>query len=186
MPVRRALIIALLAAALTGCGHLVVHHRVVTTTLPPIVTTPTAQPTRTILHTFHRYAAGQTADIEAQAGVSLRVTVSRPSVSRTSLSHSHGYPPQHGYYVTFHLDVVDTGSQPIVVSPRDFVVVMPHQGTVTSYDGNSPYSGASRQLDTTEVEPGGHDRAPLTFDVRGTHGRIDYRPGKEPVAVWTF
>ena len=186
MPVRRALTLALLAAALTGCGHVGLHRRVVTTTLPPIVTTPTAQPTRTIVHAFHRYAAGQTADIEAQAGVSLRVTVSKPSVSRTSLSHSHGYPPQHGYYLTFHLDIVDTGSQPVVVSPRDFVVVMPHQGTVTSYDGNSPYSGASRQLDTTEVEPGGHDRAPLTFDVRATHGRIDYRPGKKPVAVWTF
>ena len=186
MPVRRGVIIALLAAALTGCGHVVVHHRVVTTTLPPVGTSPTPGATHTIVHAFHRYAAGQTADIQAQAGVSVRVTVSKPAISRTSLSDSHGYPPQHGYYLTFKLDIVDTGSAPIVVSPRDFVVLMPHQGTVTSYDGNSPYSGASRQLDTTEVEPGGHDRAPLTFDVRATHGRIDYRPRKKPVAVWTF
>ena len=185
MPVR-ALTIALLAAVLTGCGHVHVHRRVVTTTLPPIVTTPTAQPTRTIVHAFHRYAAGQTADIEAQAGVSLRVTVSKPSVSRTSLSHSHGYPPQHGYYLTFHLDIVDTGRQPVVVSPRDFVVVMPHQGKVTSYDGNSPYSGASRQLDTTELEPGDHVSAPLTFDVRQTHGRLDFRPGTTTAVAWTF
>lgn len=176
MPVRRALTVALLAAALTGCGR----------DVPRPVVTTTPQPTRTIVHAFPRYAAGQTADIEAQAGVSLRVTVSKPVISRTSLSHSHGYPPQHGYYLTFHLDIADTGSQPVVLSPRDFVVRMPHQGTVTSYDGNSPYSGASKQLDTTELEPGGHDRAPLTFDVRGTHGRIDYRPGKKPVAVWTF
>lgn len=186
MLIRRALIIALLAAALTGCGHLVAHRRVVTTTLPPLVTSPTAEPTHTIVHAFRRYAAGQTAEIDAQAGVSLKVTVSRPSISRSSLSRSHGYPPQHGYYLTFHLDIVDTGTQPVVLSPRDFVVQMPRQGTVTSYDGNSPYSGASRQLDTTELEPGGHDRAPLTFDVRGIHGRIDYRAGKKPVAVWTF
>jgi predicted small lipoprotein YifL len=185
MPVRRLAIVALLAAALTGCGHVGPHRRVVTTTLPPSAT-PTPQPTHTIVHAFRRYAAGQTAGIEAQTGVSLTVTVSKPAISRTSLSRSHGYPPQHGYYLTFHLDIVDTGSQPVVLSPRDFVVLMPHQGTVTSYDGNSPYSGASRQLDTTELEPGGHDRAPLTFDVRATHGRFDYRPGKKPVAVWTF
>jgi len=186
MPVRRLAIVALLAAALIGCGHGVPHRRGATSTLPPGTSTPTPQPTRTIVHAFHRYAAGQTADIQAQAGVSLTVTVSKPAISRTSLSHSHGYPPQHGYYLTFHLAVVDTGSQPVALSPRDFVVHIPHQGTVTSYDGNSPYSGASRQLDTTEVEPGGHDRAPLTFDVRAIHGRIDYRPGKKPVAVWTF
>ena len=178
--------VALLAAALTGCGHVAGRRHVVTTTLPPVITTPTPVPTQTIVHAFRRYAAGETADIEAQGGVSLRVTVSKPSISRTSLSHSHGYPPQHGYYLTFDLDIVDTGSQPIVLSPRDFVVRIPHQGTVTSYDGNSPYSGASRQLDTTELEPGGHDRAPLTFDVRSTHGRIDYQPGKKPVAVWSF
>jgi hypothetical protein len=176
MPVRRVVTVALLAVALTGCGH--DGHRQAVTTTP--------QPTRTIVHAFHRYAAGQTADIEAQAGVSLQLTVSKPVISRTSLSHSHGYPPRHGYYLTFQLHIVDNGTQPIELSPRDFVVRMPRQGTVTSYDGNSPYSGASKQLDTTELEPGGHDRAPLTFDVRGTHGRIDYRPGKKPVAVWTF
>jgi hypothetical protein len=174
------------ATAAAGCGHVVVRHRVVTRTLPPIVTTGPPQPTHTVLHAFHRYAAGQTADVQAQAGVSLRVTVSRPSASTTSLSSSHGLAPQHGYYVTFHLTVVNTGSQPVELSPRDFLVRMPRQGTVTSYDGNSPYSGASRQLDTTELEPGNRDRAPLTFDVRSRHGRIDYRPGGTTVAVWTF
>jgi hypothetical protein len=174
------------AAAVAGCGHGVVHRRVVTRTLPPIVTTVSPHPTHTVVHAFHRYTAGQSADLQAQAGVSLRVTVSPPSVSTTSLSSSHGYPPRHGYYLTFHLSVVNTGSQPVELSPGDFVVRIPHQGTVTSYDGNSPYSGANRQLDTTELEPGNHDRAPLTFDARGRHGRLDYRPGGTTVAVWTF
>ena len=122
----------------------------------------------------------------AQSGVGLRLTVSKPSTSTSSLSRSHGYPPQHGYYLTFRLVIRNTGSQPVVINPRDFVVHIPHQGAVTSYDGNSPYSGANRHLDTTEVEPGGTDRAPITFDVRAKHGRFDYRPGKATVAVWRF
>jgi hypothetical protein len=73
-----------------------------------------------------------------------------------------------------------------VINPRDFVVHIRRQGTVTSYDGNSPYSGANRQLDTTELEPGGTDRAPITFDARDPHGRFDYRPGRTTVAAWTF
>ena len=173
-----------MAAALTGCGH-VVHRRVITHTLPP-TTSVSPQPTRTILHAFRRYDAGQTATINAQSGVGLRLTVSKPSTSTSSLSRSHGYPPQHGYYLTFRLVIRNTGSQPVVINPRDFVVHIPHQGAVTSYDGNSPYSGANRQLDTTEVEPGGTDRAPITFDVRAKHGRFDYRPGKATVAVWRF
>ena len=174
------------AAALSGCGHVVVRHTVVTHTLPPQVQTPSPQPTKTIVHAFHRYVVGQTAQIDAQSGVSLRLTVSRPDVSTSSLSHSHGYPPQHGYYLTFHLVIVNTGDQPVVINPRDFVVQILKQGRVTSYDGNSPYSGASRQLDTTELEPGDSDHAPLTYDVRARHGRFDYRPGNNTVAEWTF
>lgn len=185
MPLRRLVAFACVAAALTGCGH-VVHRKVITRTLPPTTTTAAPQPTRTVVHAFRRYDAGQTATIDAQSGVALRIFVSRPSVSTTSLSRSHGYPPQHGRYVTFHLVIRNTGSQPIVINPRDFVVHVARQGTVTSYDGNSPYSGASRQLDTTELEPGGTDRAPIMFDVRAKHGRFDYRPGRQPVAVWTF
>lgn len=174
-----------MAAALTSCGH-VTHRTVSTHTLPATTTTASPQPTKTIVHAFRRYDAGQTATIDAQSGVALRISVSRPSVSTTSLSRSHGYPPQHGRYVTFRLVIRNTGSQPIVINPRDFVVHIPRQGIVTSYDGNSPYSGASRQLDTTQLEPGGTDRAPITFDVRARHGRFDYRPGRHTVAVWRF
>jgi hypothetical protein len=173
------------AAALTGCGH-VVHRKVITHTLPPQPTSASPQPTKTIVHAFRHYDAGQTAAIEAQSGVALRITVSRPSASTTSLSRSHGYPPQRGYYLTFRLVIRNTGSQPVVINPRDFVVHIARQGTVTSYDGNSPYSGANRQLDTTQLEPGGTDRAPITFDVRAKHGRFDYRPGKQTVAAWRF
>ena len=184
MSLRRLLAICCVAAALTGCGH-VVHRDVVTHSEPPIVTiTPT--PGHTVVHAFHRYAAGETAVVQAQAGVALRVTVSRPAASRGSLSSSHGYPPQHGHYLTFHLVIVNTGSKPVALSPHDFLVRIAKQGTVTSYDGNSPYSGASRQLDTTQLEPGDTDKAPLTFDVRATHGRFDYRPGGVTVAVWSF
>jgi hypothetical protein len=182
---RRLVALACVAAAFTGCGH-VVHRKVITHTLPPKVTTGPPQPSKTVLHTFRRYTAGQTAEIEAQSGVALRLTVSKPSVSTTRLSRSHGYPPQRGYYVTFRLVIRNTGSQPVVINPRDFVVHIRRQGTVTSYDGNSPYSGANRQLDTTELEPGGTDRAPITFDVRDRHGRFDYRPGRTTVAAWTF
>jgi hypothetical protein len=177
--------LACAAAALTGCGH-VVHRKVITHTVPPSTTTASPQPTKTIVHAFRRYDAGQTAAIDAQSGVALTITVSRPSVSTTSLSRSHGYPPQHGYYVTFRLVIRNTGSQPVVVNPRGFVVRIPGQGITTSYDGNSPYSGANRQLDTTELEPGGTDRAPITFDLRTRHGRFDYRPGRTTVAAWSF
>ena len=183
MPLRRLLAICCVAAALAGCGHVVRRHVV---QRPPIIETVTPSPARTVVHAFHRYDAGESAVVQAQRGVSLRLTVSRPSVSRTSLSSSHGYPPQHGHYVTFRITVTNTGSRPIPLGPRDFLVRIPKQGTVTSYDGNSPYSGANRQLDTTELEPGDTDRAPLTFDVRAVHGRFDYRPGGTTVAVWTF
>jgi hypothetical protein len=172
-------------ALLTGCGFK--HHRVVVThTLPPIVDSPSPQPTRTIIHQFRTYRAGQTATLAAQQGVSLSLGVSKPSSSTTRLSSSYGYGPQHGHYVTFQITVTNTGEQSIEISPHNFVVRIPGEGEVTSYDGNSPYSGASRQLDTTELEPGDHVSAPLTFDVRSTHGRLDFRPGHVTAAAWTF
>lgn len=182
---RRLLALCGVAATLTGCGHVTVHRQVITHTQPPIISV-SPRPAQTIVHAFHRNHVGQTTTVQAQSGVSLRLTVSRPSVSTTRLSKSYGYPPQHRYYLTFHLVIANTGSQPVQLGPRDFVVRMPGQGSVSSYDGNSPYSGAHRQLDTTELEPGDTDRAPLTYDVIGKHGRFDYRPGGTTVAVWTF
>jgi hypothetical protein len=172
-------------ALLAGCGFK--HHRVVVThTLPPIVDSPSPQPTRTVIHAFRTLRAGQTATLAAQRGVALSLRVSKPSTSTTRLSASYGYAPQHGHYVTFGITVTNTGDQSIEISPHNFVVRIPGEGDVTSFDGNSPYSGASRQLDTTELEPGDHVSAPLTFDVRRIHGRLDFRPGPATAAAWTF
>lgn len=185
MPLRSLAALTCVTAALTGCGHVVVHRKFIRHSAPQIVSVSPG-PTKTVVHAFPRYRAGETAQIDAQPGVALSLTVSRPSASTTALSHSHGYPPQHGNYLTFRLVIRNTGSRPVVINPRDFVVHIAHQGTVTSYDGSSPYSGAPKQLDTTELEPGDTDRAPLTYDVRARRGRFDYRPGGETAAIWTF
>jgi hypothetical protein len=152
----------------------------------PGVVSPTPGPVRTIVRSGPVVAAGRTATVQAQAGVALRLTASRPSVSRTRLSSSYGYPPAHGFYVTFRLTVVNTGTRPVRLGPKDFVVAIAGQGTVTSYDGNAPYSGASSQLDNTELEPGDRIHAPLTFDVRTPHGRLAFKPDRTRAVTWRF
>lgn len=131
-------------------------------------------------------AAGTAVDLHAQQGVGLRLRATGPSVSRSSLSRSYGYAPARGYYVTFTITVVNTGSRPVDVGPANFHLRVPREGTVTSYDGNAPYSGAPRQLDTTELEPGDTVRAPLTFDVRRPHGALSYLPDATPAITWRF
>jgi hypothetical protein len=171
------------AVALTGCASVHLHAR----PQPVIVTkTPSPGPTITILRSNHVLAAGLTADFTAQAGVRLRLTASRPSVSRQRLSSSYGYAPAHGYYVTFRLTLTNTGSEPVDISPRNFSVKISGEGTVGPYDGNAPYSGASQQLDTTELEPGDTVRAPLTFDVRRVHGVLQFVPDRSAAVSWTF
>jgi hypothetical protein len=132
------------------------------------------------------YRAGERAELTAQAGVSLTLTAARPSVSRTRLSSSYGYGPANGVYVTFQMTVANTGRRTITLSPRDFYVRVGDGGRVTTYDGNAPYSGASRQLDETLLEPGDRVRAPLTFDVDGRHGRLAYAPDGSAAIIWTF
>jgi hypothetical protein len=155
---------------------------------PPTATSPSASPAPTItrLRSQQVVAAGASVDLHAQAGVSLRLRASAPSVSRSRLSRSYGYPPARGYYVTFTISVVNTGSQPVDLGPGDFHVRIPGEGTVTSYDGNAPYSGAARQLDATELAPGDTVRAPLTFDVRRPHGTLSYLPDRSPAVTWRF
>ena len=87
--------------------------------------------------------AGRTTDSPPRPGVSLRLTASRPQVSRGRLSRSYGYPPARGYYVTFALTIVNTGSQPVDLGPPNFHVRIPGEGVVTSYDGNALCSGAA-------------------------------------------
>jgi hypothetical protein len=143
-------------------------------------------PVRTIVRNSRVVPAGRSADVTAQDGIAVRLTVSKPSLSRTRLSSSYGYPPARGYYVTFHIAVVNTGTQTVALGPSNFYVRTSRQARVTSYDGNSPYSGASRQLDRTELDPGQRLNAPLTFDVSVTHGRLAFAPDRTAAVVWTY
>jgi len=149
-------------------------------------TSPSPRPTVTVTRSAHVLTAGETAAFTAQAGVSLRLTASKPKVSRGRLSHSYGYPPAHGYYVTFTLTIVNTGSQPVDLGPPNFHVRIAGEGVVTAYDGNAPYSGAPQQLDSTELDPGDRVRAPLTFDVRSPNGVLMYLPDRTAAVTWRF
>ena len=151
-----------------------------------VTTSPSPGPTITVLRSGRTLAAGLTIDFTAQAGVSLRLTASRPSASRQRLSRSYGYAPAHGYYVTFRLTVTNTGTQPVDIGPRNFVVRISGEGKVGPYDGNAPYSGASQQLDATQLDPGQTVRAPLTFDVRRPHGTLQFVPDRSAAVSWTF
>ncbi len=147
----------------------------------------TPGPVRTVIRGAPVYRVGKRADLNAQAGVALALTADRPSISRTRLSSSYGYGPANGLYVTFRMTVANTGRRTITLSPRDFYVRLSDGGhRVSTYDGNAPYSGASRQLDETLLEPGDRVRAPLTFDVDGRHGRLAYAPDGSAAIIWTF
>jgi hypothetical protein len=143
-------------------------------------------PTRTIVKNSRVVDAGRAVPFVAQRGVRLRLKASAAQVSRTSLSSNYGYPPSHGYYVTFALTITNTGSKSVQIGPANFVLTVPGQGRVTSYDGNGPYSGAHAQLDTTEIAPGDVIRAPLSFDVRTPHGRLLFVPDSSAAVIWRF
>jgi len=143
-------------------------------------------PVRTVIKDSRVVDAGAAVPFRAQRGITLRLRASAAQVSRTSLSATYGYPPSHGYYVTFRLTITNTGSKPVQVGPSNFRVVIPGEGRVTSYDGNGPYSGAPSQLDTTELTPGEALHAPLSFDVRAPHGRLQFVPDNSPAVVWRF
>ena len=169
-------------ALLTGCsgsGHSSQPGPIVVTSIHP-------GPTITTVRSVQTLAAGRAATVVAQDGIELRLTASRPSVSRTRLSPSYGHGPAHGYYVTFTVTAHNAGKSPVDLGPLDFYVRIAGQGDVTSYMGNAPYSGASSQLDNTQVDAGQTVQAPLTFDVRRTHGVLAYAPDKSPAVIWRF
>ena len=147
---------------------------------------PAPTPTITTTLASRALRAGESTDFTAQAGVSLRLTASAPRASTTRLSSSYGHPPARGYYVTFTLTIVNTGTRPVDIGPPNFHVRIPKEGVVTAYDGNAPYSGAPTQLDSTELAPGDRVRAPLTFDVRRPHGVLMYLPDRSAAVTWTF
>lgn len=175
-----ALILAALLAS--GCAR----HPVAAPQPQESTGAPLPRPTITTTLSARTLAAGATTDFTAQAGVSLRLTASKPSVSRTRLSPSYGSGPARGYYVTFMLTIVNTGTRPVDLGPPNFQLRIPREGVVTAYDGNAPFSGASTQLDNTELAPGERVRAPLTFDVRRPHGTLEYVPDRSAAVVWAF
>jgi hypothetical protein len=144
-------------------------------------------PVRTIVRAYRTYRAGQTGVVQARAQhASLRVTVSRPSVSTNRLSSSYGYPPARGRYVTFRVTLVNTGAVAVDIRRLDFAVRTPGLPRTTTDDGNSPYSGSGSQLDTTELSPGQRVSNDLTFDVRTASGTLRYSPGGKTALAWTF
>ena len=143
-------------------------------------------PTKTIIRSGQIVRAGATVPFRAQAGVALSLRASRPSLSRQRLSSSYGYAPAHGYYVTFVLTLVNTGTSSVDIGPGDFYVRVSRQGKVTTLMGNAPYSGASAQLDSTQLDAGQTISAPLTFDVIGPHGTLAFAPDGSPAVSWTY
>jgi len=180
---RRPTGIVVLALLLAGCGPRTPAPRVE----PPASTRPPSPaPTITVIRSGQVVRAGTTVRFKAQAGVSLRLHASRPSVSRRRLSSSYGYAPAQGYYVTFQITLVNTGRSPVDVGPSDFFVRVNRQGKVTTLMGNAPYSGASAQLDATQLDAGQSVSGPLTFDVRATHGTLAFAPDGSPAISWTY
>jgi hypothetical protein len=152
----------------------------------PSVTVVKPSPTVTILRTGRVVRAGTTVPFRAQAGVALSIRASRPTLSRERLSSSYGYAPSHGYYVTFVLTLANTGTSSVDIGPGDFYVRVSRQGTVTTLMGNAPYSGASAQLDNTQLDAGQTISGPLTFDVRSPHGTLAFAPDGSPAVSWTY
>lgn len=182
---RAALAVATVAVAVAGCTPQV--HRVArpvpTQTVRP---SPTPAPTHTVIRSGHVVRAGATVPFQAQAGVALKIRATQPSVSRNRLSSSYGYAPARGYYVTFVVTIANTGARPVAIGPGDFFVQVSRQGKVTTLMGNAPYSGASAQLDTTQLDAGQSLSGPLTFDVRAPHGSLAFAPDGSPAISWTY
>jgi archaellin len=155
-------------------------------TVPATVVRVHPRPTVTLVLSGPTIAAGRSGTVRAQAGVRVRLTASAPRVSTTRLSSSYGYGPQHGYYVTFTVAAVNTGTRPIDLRPTDFFVTVAGQRPVTSYDGNAPYSGAPQQLDSTQLDPGQSVTGWLTYDVRHPHGTLSYAPDGSAALSWRF
>jgi hypothetical protein len=174
---------AALGLAVTGCGP----HAVRRDTGPSPSAHPVSPaPTITVVRTAHTVRAGATVPFHAQAGVSLKIRATRPSVSQRRLSSSYGYAPARGYYVTIVVTLANVGARSVAIGAGDFFVQVLRQGKVTTLMGNAPYSGASAELDTTQLDPGQTVTGPLTFDVRSPHGSLAFAPDGSAAILWTY
>jgi hypothetical protein len=155
-----------------------------------ITKTASPQPTKTVVRTFQLLHMGEAETLQSKSGA-MYIKVSGPSVSTTRLSATYGYPPSHGYYVTFKIKIKDVGSTPIVIQRLDFWMHTPGLGRINTNEGTSFVSGSPRQLDTTELTPGAAVLSTisnnLTFDVSHPSGTLYYGPGgKKPTVAWRF
>src|SRR5207302_6039187 len=137
-PGQAVVAVALLVVGVAGCGPQVHPPRAQP---PPSVRPVTPAPTVTLVRAGRVVRAGTTVPFQAQAGVTLKIRASRPSLSRQRLSSSYGYAPARGYYVTFLVTLANTGRRPVDIGPGDFFVQVSRQGKVTTLMGNAPYSG---------------------------------------------
>lgn len=114
------------------------------------------------------------------------IRVGKPRVSTTRLSPSYGDNPIHGYFVNFPIKILNIGTRPLILERLDFYVDTPGLGKVNTNEGAAPYSGAPRQLDTTELEKGQSISNFLAFDVSTPHGKFIYGPGGKTSVAWRF
>ena len=144
-------------------------------------------PVKTVVRNYPVYRAGQAGAVSSPGQhAALRIMVSRPAVSTTSLSRGYGYSPRYGHYVSFRLTIRNTGKVPVTVGPLDFWVRTRGAARTTTDDGNAPYSGSSRQLDSTVLAVGHQVRNELTFDVADPSGTLFYGSRGSRAIGWSF
>lgn len=124
--------------------------------------------------------------VGAATSARVRITLSRPSFSRTSLSGTYGKAPRNGRYLTVQLRLTSVGSASVFVAPSDFYVTQPGRPKLTTDDGNAPFSGASQAFNATAADPGETVTGPLTFDVPPGTGQVVYAPESTPACSWRF
>lgn len=130
---------------------------------------------------------GQVAQIgQGGKGAAMLIKISKPKVSRSRLSSTYGDNPVHGYFVNFPIKILNIGQKPLLVDRLDFWVRTPGLGKVNTNQGAAPFSGASDQLDTTELEKGQGIKNFLAFDVSTPHGKFIYGPGGKISVGWRF
>jgi hypothetical protein len=155
---------------------------------PTVTTTSTNHKTTiVVIHKFKTLKIATAAQIgTAGANAGELIKIGKPTVSRSRLS-SYADDPEHGYFVTFPIKIYNDGKDPLVVNRLDFWVRVPGEGNINNNDGTAPFSGAHRQLDTTELESGQGVSNIMTFDVSSTHGTFLYGPGgKHAELGWKY
>ncbi|MBV9487543.1 MAG: DUF4352 domain-containing protein [Frankiaceae bacterium] len=176
------------ATVVPGCqlgSHTTAVERSTTTTT--VVRHPTPGPTKTIVRNYQTLQAGQTGELFSRSQhAGLDINVGQPAVSHDRLSTTHGYPPQHGSFVTFKLTIRNIGKVPVLISRLDFYVDTQGASHTTTDDGNSPVSGSESQLDSTQLSRGEHLTNYLTFDVAHTSGTFFYAPHHDKSLAWRF